>query len=206
MADSTSLCNQALRMLGNFRITSFADGSEAGELCGESYDERRFDMLRSNEWSFATERVKLARLVEEPAFGWQYYYQLPSDFFRMIAVSNNDAGRGTVPYKIEGDRLATHAEDIWIRYVKDVTDVNLMPPDFRTAFAAKLAYLDLAIPLTQSRSLRADAKAEWQQAIAIAKATGAIEDFPEMMPESSWITTRQRGVRNTSDDWSLAYD
>ena len=136
MADEVSICNGALGKLGeSIAITSLTQGNRNANLCNQYYDRRRRELLRKNIWAFATTWVKLAQLTETPVAEFDKFYQLPSDFYRVIKVSDNDGGRGRVRYKIEGDRIAASREDLWLRYVQDITDVNKMPPDFRTATA-----------------------------------------------------------------------
>lgn len=193
MASEVGICNSALTKVGvggDGRISSLTEGSRNANICNEQYPKLRDDLLRSHTWNFATTRAKLARRDEAPAFEFNYKYQLPSDWIRVVSVHDNDAGAGHVRYKIEGSTLLCDAEDVYLRYVRQVTDPNDMPPDFREALAALLAR-DLALPVVQSNTLKQDMKDDFKRAARRARSTDAIEDTPEDMPEGSWVSARR---------------
>lgn len=193
MASEVGICNSALAKIGvgsDGRISSLTEGSRNANVCNEQYAKLRDALLRSHKWNFATARAKLARLADTPVFEFDYKYQLPTDWIRIIAVHDNDNGIGRVHYKIEGRTLLCDAEDIYLRYIKRATDPNDMPPDFRETLATLLAR-DLAIPIAQSNTLKQDMKDDFKRAARRARSTDAIEDTPEAMPEGSWITARR---------------
>jgi hypothetical protein len=189
MASETGICNSALVKIGATRIVALDDGSRNANACAELYPKLRDDLLRAHPWNFAVARAKLGRLATAPIFGFSYVYQLPADWLRTLAVSDNDRGEGAVEYRIEGRRLACSAADIWLRYVRVVTDANEMPADFREALAAMLGR-DLAIPIAQSSALRETMDRAFRDAFGRARSTDALEDFPEALPEGSWVGVR----------------
>ena len=63
----------------------------------------RDDLLRSHTWNFATKRAKLAPSATPPASGFDNQFRVPSDFLRIVDVSDNDAHTGNVYYKLEVD-------------------------------------------------------------------------------------------------------
>jgi hypothetical protein len=189
MASEIGICNSALTKIGANRIVSLDEGSRNANACAELYPKLRDDLLRSHAWNFATVRLKLARLASTPAFGFAYEYQLPVDWLRTLSVHDSESGEGFVEYRVEGRRLRTSAEDVYLRYVHIVTDANEMPSDFREALALMLAR-DLAIPIAQSNTLREIMGEAFRDALGCAKSTDALEDFPEALPEGSWVTVR----------------
>lgn len=189
MASTAGICNSALIKLGATTIMSLTEGSRNANLCLEQYDKLRDDLLRAHAWNFATRRAKIARLTAEPAFGFAHAYQLPSDWLRTIAVHDNDGGSGTARYRIEGRRILSDAENIWVKYIGRVDDANEMDPAFREALAWKLA-IDLAVPITQSTTALREAEEGFRRALIKARSVDAIEDFPDTMPESDWVALR----------------
>ena len=189
MASEIGICNSALTKIGAARIVALDEGSRNANACAELYPKLRDDLLRSHIWNFATVRLKLGRLASTPAFGFAYEYQLPVDWLRTISVHNNDSGSGFVEYRVEGRRLRCSAEDVYLRYIRIVTDANEMPADFREALAAMLAR-DLAIPIAQSNALREVMGEAFRDELARAKSADALEDWPEALPEGSWVTVR----------------
>ncbi len=189
MASVVGISNSALVKLGATRIISLTEGTKNANLAGEQYEKVRDDLLRAHSWNFAMARAKLAQLSDAPAFGFDYAYQLPSDFLRAVSVHPGDAGAGNVPYKIEGRQLLAGATDIYLRYVRQVTDPNQMDAMFRETLAWALA-VDLSIPITQTGTTREHMKDGLVAALSRAKSVDAIEDYPEAEPSSIWVSGR----------------
>ena len=189
MASVVGICNSALVKLGATRIVSLTEGSKNANLCSEQYMKVRDDLLRGHSWNFAIARAKLAQLEETPAFGFDYAFQLPSTFLRAVSVHPDDSGRGTVGYKIEGRKVLANASEIYLRYVAQVTDPNVMDPVFRETLAWAMAF-DLAVPITQSSTTRQQMAEGLRDWLNKAKSVDAIEDFPEAMPETAWVAER----------------
>lgn len=189
MASVVGICNSALIKLGATPVMSLNDGSKNANLCNAQFERLRDELLRSHVWNFASARRSLAQLAESPSFGFDYAYQLPSDWLRTVSVHDDDAGRGAVEYKIEGRRLLSNASGIHLRYIREVTDPNDMDAAFRETLAWKIA-ADLALPITQSTTTREQMTEGLRRALANARSVDAIEDFPEAFPESDWILER----------------
>lgn len=193
MASDTDIANHALRLLGQGTIVSLTDGSETANKVDDIYEDTRDNLLRSHPWNFATKRVQLARSSTTPAFEFDYAYVLPSDWIRTISVHDNDAGHGTVLYRGEyvGSQrvLVSSSDAIYLRYVYQVTDPNLMTVDFRMAFVLTLAR-DLSISITTSNSLQESLDRQAQRALSKAKSTDSLGSFPEFRPRGSWASSR----------------
>ena len=70
-------------------------------------------------WSFSFKKTQLARLVDTPAFGWKYLYQLPGDRIAGVrAVYADDTVNypSTVEFDVQQDKLLTNIEEAWIDY------------------------------------------------------------------------------------------
>lgn len=189
MADVVGICNSALAKIGAAPIVSLTEGSKTANLCAEQYDKLRDDLLRSHAWNFAVRRVKLARLTEPPAFGFSYAYQLPADWLRSLAVQDAPVREATVPYRIEGRRLVSDAEALYLRYLARVEDANDMPPDFRETLASLLAR-ELAVPVAQSVNLSQVLDEQYRRRLRRAKSVDALEDPPEPLPPGAWLLVR----------------
>ncbi len=189
MADEAGICNSALSKIGASRIVSLTEGSKSANFCAEQYPKIRDLLLRRHIWNFAKSRAKLARIATDPISGFQHQYQLPSDWIRTIAVHDNSEGSGSLAYRIEGMAVLADAAEIWLTYVRQVTDANQMTADFREALAILLAK-EGAIPLAQSNTLNALMRDELRSALRQVRSTDAIEDFPDQLPEGSWASVR----------------
>ena len=189
MSSIVGICNSALIKLGASTILSLTDGSKNANLCNAQYEKVRDELLRMHPWNFAMARAKLARLAQAPVFGYANAYQLPADWLRTVAVHDNDAGAGAAEYRIEGRTIASDAEALYLRYVAVIADPNEMPVSFQEALSWRLA-ADLAQAVTQSTTVMEAMERGFRGAMSAARSIDAIEDFPEALPVSDWITGR----------------
>ena len=193
MPSDTDVANRALRHVGQTPITSLSDGSDTANVVDDIYTEVRDDLLRSHPWNFATKRVQLAQSGTDPTFEFDNAFVLPADWLRTISVHDNDAGHGSVLYRheiVNGQQvLVTSSDALYLRYVYQVTDPNLMAADFRAAFEWALAR-DLAIPITSSNTLFEAFSIQANRVLARARSSDAMGSFPELRPRGSWASSR----------------
>lgn len=189
MASIVGIANSALIKLGASTITALPDGSKNSILAAEQYDKTRRQLLREHPWNCAIGRAKLGQLSDAPAFEFDHAYQLPTDWLRTLNVSDNTGGLGEPEYHIEGNTIVSSADDIYLKYVKDLSDPNVMDASFREALAFALA-ADLCIALTASNTLKEQMDKGKTDALLSARSIDSIEDWPEQEEESSWTTCR----------------
>jgi hypothetical protein len=189
MADLIGICNSALAKIGAARITALEEGSKNASLCADLYERCRDDLLRAHAWNFATARAKLARLAEAPVFGYAYAYVLPANWIRCVSAQGGESGGPELAYRIEGNSLLSNAEDVYLRYIRQVADANLMPADFREALACLLAR-ELAVPIAQSNTLEEKLEARFRTRLRRARTTDGLEDQVEPMPIGAWVEVR----------------
>ena len=191
MASEVLICNSALQLIKHSKIiTSLEQDNKEANACELVYAELRDALLSMHNWNFATKRVQMARLSTAPPFEWQYGYQVPADFLRLTNVYSNSSGRGTVPYKIEGNELRSDAAEMYLRYVARIVDPNLMIPLFRIALS-KLIASRLAVALSQSATRSDEMYSQFlDQDLPVAKSADSIQDLPDQLPESEWVSAR----------------
>ena len=192
MPSETDVANVALRLVGGTRITSLTQATPNANAVNDIYSEIRDNMLEFP-WNFATQRVELAQSATTPAFGYDYAYTLPSDWLYTISVHDNDGGYGTIDYREEqvGSQkvIATDHSNVFLTFVKQETDPNLMPTSFRVALASALAR-NLAITLANSNVLEDQLAARAEKDLARAKSIDAMGSFPEPRPRGTWADSR----------------
>lgn len=202
MPSETDIVNGALRLIGGSRVTSLTDGTKNANVASDLYDELRDDLLRSHPWNFATRRKKLAQSSTAPPFEFDHAYPLPDDWLRTISVHQNEAGAGTVLYRVEQVAgqvaIVASADDIWLRYVAKVTDPNMMPADFRRALQLALAR-DMAVPVAASNTLQDSLAKQAERILARARSSDGLGAFPERRPRGSWAESRGRTLPRVSD-------
>lgn len=144
-----SLCSKALLKIGAQTITSFQDGTAEAETAANLYPIIRDGLLSSYPWSFAIFQKKLARLDMKPVADYQYAYQLPTEFLRIISAGSGNRGSG-IEYRIFENKIYTNSQDVIITYISKVNE-NIFPTFFCEALVSRLA-AEFCIPLTESSS------------------------------------------------------
>jgi len=189
MADVTGICNSALAKIGAARITALGEGSRNANLCAELYERCRDDLLRAHSWNFAIARARLARAADSPAFGFAHAYVLPSDWIRCVDAAGDEGGVSRITYRVEGNALLSDAPQVYLRYVRRVTDANLMPADFSETLSCLLAR-ELAVPVAQSNTLEEKLEARFRSRLRRARTTDGLEDQLEAPPAGAWAEVR----------------
>lgn len=113
-----------------------------------------------------------------PTFEWDYQYELPTDFSRLISVYEDD-GTDQIDERWvrEGNRILTNYTTCNIRYVKTITDPDDFDPLFREVLLLRLA-LKLIPPLagSMSKADREDIQKELQSVEIKARTISAQEN------------------------------
>lgn len=199
MISKVGIVNIGLTAIGATNIVSFDQGSKNANFASTVYEDLRRNML-SYSWNFATSRVKLARSSTVPTYEFKYAYVLPADWIYTRSVHDNNAGVGTLLYKQEQvneqNVILADAEDVYLRYVVDEQNPQLMPADFRYALSMAIAR-DAAIPIANSNTLYATYEKIARQTLNKAKSTDSLGSTPERRPVGSWVKVRN-GLRSNS--------
>lgn len=193
MLSTVDIVNSALTLIGGSRITDLSDGTKNANVAGALFTQIRDDLLRSHAWNFATLRQKLAQSATAPKFGFDHAYPLPANWLRTLQVSGDDDGATTIEYQVEeiaGQRaIVTDHDDVWLRYVAQVTDPNMMTSDFVSALRLALAR-DMAVPIAASNTLQANFERQAARALGRARSMDSLGQTAERRPRGSWATVR----------------
>jgi hypothetical protein len=187
VSSSTQICNIALSKIGQDSILSLDENTRSGRICNLIYNDERKVVLRAHNWNFATKRVELAQLTSIPDYEYSYYYQLPSDFVKIIGHSYEEYS--DFKYKIEGDKLLTNEGSISIKYIYDVVAVELFYSLFKQALSAKIA-AEASVFLTDDEVLYDRMMLSYNDKISQAKNVDSQEGTPDNFITSTWINSR----------------
>lgn len=142
MANAVEIANSALARVGSEDIMSISDADdENARVVNRHFNATVREVLRSHQWSSATQRLTLARLTAAPAFGWLYQYQLPTDFIRAIKLNGDEVWDPIECWTIEGDKILTDettAKLVYIYY--DGATTSTFDDLLAEAISLKLAY------------------------------------------------------------------
>ena len=84
MASEVKICNVGLAFLGVPSIIALSDNSKAARHCSLLFDDKRDELIRAHDWTFAIRRTNLSPLSASPGFKWTYQFQKPSDCLRLF--------------------------------------------------------------------------------------------------------------------------
>lgn len=184
MASSeVKICNEALLLLGQEAITSLTEtGNPNATRCNLIYVPTRDEVLRAAMPNFAMARASLARISgETPDFGYDYFYQLPSDCLRVLGMDYSDN-----EYVIEGDKLLCDYTTAKILYIWRVTDPNLFDSIFVAALAIRIAS-KLAVPILRSRSAAKDLLEQYVIMIGLDQSICSQEGIAGIIEAEGWL-------------------
>ena len=114
------LHNLALGLLGEYQVQDTTASRELKQnlLCIRYYDSSRALSLRSHPWNEAKKRVLIAQVSDEPVFGYDRRYTLPTDSLRILSVDDvigsdvrNRQG-GVKAWEVENGEIYSNAGEI----------------------------------------------------------------------------------------------
>lgn len=157
-----AICNQGLSWIGGNLITSFGDGSTEADLCSTNYEALRDSVLEDREWTFAQQWFRLTPTTSTPTnqARWSYQFLLDPQILKVNEVVNENDNPLT--FSKERRYLYSNSAVLVIRATIKIVDTTEFSSGFIQALAARIA-ADLAIPLTESRSLQKDMYALYGQ-------------------------------------------
>lgn len=180
MATAVSICSNALLMLGDKPINSFAEATDRARLASNLWPDLRDFVLRSHPWNCAIKRVTLSPQATAPEFDFSYSFLLPSDWLRTLQVGQ----RGERPeYQIEGRTILMNEAVLRLRYVwrndNPATWDQLLVHAMTLVMKAAFAY-----PITQAGSIEELAHKVLQPILREARAVDGQEDDVEYLDDS----------------------
>lgn len=173
---AVEIVNLALTNLGARVVMSLDDDVQEARVMKVLWDPSRKAILRMHPWNFAKRRVVLSPTTTTPAYGYTYFFNLPSDCIRVLGLEDND------DFKIEGRGLVTDDQSISLSYIADVTDTAQYDTLFDQALALHLAW-SACKNITQETALKDQLWRDFLAVLKLAKFQDSTED-PAMMVQS----------------------
>jgi hypothetical protein len=143
LISESDICNLALSHLGNYTdLVSNIDTptTDKEKTFALWYDITRQMLLRETIPNFAKKRVRVAKLVSTPTFGYAYEYEYPSNALRILGIGNAEDKENL--FSFEDNKIQTdenYDDGLPIRYIDDVTDVTKFTPEFKILLSLELA-------------------------------------------------------------------
>ena len=201
MASNVSLCNKALRRLGEDPIIALDNNTIWGRRCSSALPEVVRTVLSLDSWRSCTKRVELAAESETP-IGFTSAYLMPSDSLRLIALKISQYGN----WSIEGNKILTDNPTnvpLQILYVEEVSDANKYTPPLYDAIAMALAH-ELSGYSTATNVSKDDVYALYIQAVQTAQLINSKETPVTQLSSTSWVDVRNSNLdRDVLNDGSF---
>jgi hypothetical protein len=185
MASSfVAIANSALTKLGAQIITDLTEDSKEARLCSARIYEVRDIVLRMHPWNFATKRVILAPVTENPAFGYNFQFNLPDDWLRTLQVYPESED-----YKMEGGKILANVDTIELVYTYRVANPALIDSLCAEVIACYLAY-DISYALIQTGQVQEQLYSLYQEKLRQAKSIDAKEDPARELEANLFLESR----------------
>lgn len=196
MATKLEVYNGALILLGARTLLTLTDNRTERRSLDSVWDQTLKFMIEAAIWHFAarTEEIS-ASDTQDSAFGWEYVFEKPEDYVRIISISDNDRLTPTLQYYAdEGDYFLADCDPIYLQYVSDDINHGADPgkwsASFSTAFMDELAYRvapQMANVSLQTRDWLAKKK---RQSLYYAKGKSAVNQPRAELPVGRLVRAR----------------
>ena len=201
MSDRLSVYNAALVLLGNQPLLTLSDNVASRRALDRVWDETLAFMIEGAFWKFACRTDELQTSdTATSQFGYNYVYELPEDYVRIVRISDNNRMRPTlIDFLIEAGFLFCDCTPLYLQYVSNDAaygyDTGKWPPSFVRALSDELA-LRAAPHLTggaapQIQALAAQAK----KSFYIAKGRDAVNQPEAWAPAGRLVRARAGWMR-----------
>jgi len=136
------LTNQALRMLGEFGVSSFDEGTDLAESCNRIVATTLRAMLTAYPWRFTMRKAMLAQVAEAPLTEWTYQHAMPPEQIFIRSVRPGPRADPADEWEIFENRILSDHAILYCDYQVEI-DSAAWPAWFtnlaRNALAADLA-------------------------------------------------------------------
>jgi len=183
MPSRVDIANLALLKVGQALITTFDDDVEAARIVKTLFDQTVDEVFAAGRWRFATRQASLGQLTGGPIWNrYVYRYALPTDPF-CLWVTRASPDDDRVAWEVQGREILTDAATVSIEYIARLPASSDWDPLFISALVERLA-AELAIPITNTPSLRQTLYSTYLLKLQDAAAKGSLEGTPEVISDT----------------------
>lgn len=203
-ATKKSFYNGALRRVGERKLDTVTDNVPQRFHLDTIWDEDPIQhMLESYNWVFAHKTLEWNyNSAIEPDFGYQYAFDVPSDYVRLAEISADENFHYPLRrYTKEGEYFFCDLQTFYLKYVSNDTSYGKDYSKFTVSFEHMVATymaMELCPALNKSKEKRKELEEMYEKYERKAKNIDYIELPTRFPPQSSWARSR-RGSRSAGD-------
>lgn len=204
MATKLSLYNEALRAIGELRLSSLTEDVEARYVLDDAWQDAVELVFTEGYWNFATRTATItADTGQTPIPGFTFVFAKPPFWLRTITISPNSLFNIEANYRDENDRFYANFDTLYIRYISSEKaadeHVESWPPSFARVVSACLA-MECGRRISGSESNAEAMAAQYRDVLAAAKNKDALDQSKMILRPGNWAramrgshTFRDRG-------------
>lgn len=189
MASKVQICNMALSRLSASTITSLTDGTTEAKLCNTLFDTLADRVMIQGSWATVIKRASLSQTTNTPTFDYTYEFQLPVDPFCLKVLNLDEGAPGSIPFRVEGNKLLSDNSTIKIRYIGRLTDTEEYGPLLTEAVEILLGSY-LALPIAGNAKLAKQLREEYAAIVGHNLAIDGQQGSKETVISSALIDVR----------------
>lgn len=206
MADRLEIYRAALDHLGDAHgLSSLSEVGPAREALDRAWQPAVDYVLHKGLWNHAIRSVEISNDEDvEPLFGFDYAIQQPTDFIRLVGISDEATFfRGYDDYEDEAGRWYTNCDPLYVRYISSDDEYGWNVAAWKVPFTAAVeAYLAFksGLPISSDKGSRNDMFSLFGKLLKEAKTLDAVDERVRVQPPGRLVTSRggrmhRRGYR-----------
>jgi hypothetical protein len=207
MATKLSIYNEALRAIGDLRLSSVSENVEARYVLDDAWEDCVEFVFTEGLWNFATKTQEISADPGQTAIpGFSFVFDKPVGWLRTITIATTSLFDMEAVYRDEGGKIYSNFDKLYIRFISNefATDdsVAAWPPTFARLVAACLAR-ECAERLSGSSSKAEVLDSQYKDILASAKNKDALDQSKIIFKPGSW-SRAMRGSSSVRDRGPLS--
>lgn len=193
-ATTTDLANLALDLIEEDQalLDVESDTTAVGKAVRRAFWQCWDETLRAAPWNCARKRVSRPALSEEPAFGFDYYYELPGDYINVQEIGDLAEGEQWCVEETPAGAKAIAcdlAAPLYLIYTYQLRNIAKADAMFRSAFVARLG-ASIAPTLSKDSAIEAKCWGIYNRLIIEAQMADGREGARKPAPDSEIVSCR----------------
>lgn len=195
MATKLGIYNEVLRAIGDLRLTSLTEDTEARYVLDDAWSDAVEFCFTEGLWNFATKTEEIsANTALTPIPGFDYAFDKPANWLRTITIAPDSNFSIEATYKDEGGKLYANTDTLYIRYISGVlaSTPEQWPPAFSRVVSAYLAK-ECCERISGSNTDGDRLAAVYKDALASSKNKDAMDQSKMIMRAGNWVRAMRSG-------------